>query len=356
MRNLLLSLAALLFGLSILPAGEPQILPIPPRIVKLEMMNSRFSKVAPALSRSAGIPFTFPESSGAQNCEAPFAAGKPFWEALELVADQTGNRIVLNDAGRKIALVERGKSRETSSIAGPFRIVAERVTARYLLEEGATVYDILLNIHWEPRFPVFRLDAEPTLTRALDDRGTTLRGSGAKTRSHPDGAALYASTVRLSGLTRESRKIATLEGHFTVTASASMLTFRFPDLSAKMPLTRPAQENITPLLKRFVRDENTWEAELELTYPPTLPTFESFESWTGENRARLVSPTGKIYTPEGNATNSIGNKVSATYYFKEDPAKGLINPTAKGWSLVYDAPSTPLEFTVPFVLKDIPLP
>jgi hypothetical protein len=194
------------------------------------------------------------------------------------------------------------------------------------------------------------------VTKAADDRGIALTGSGGKAKSHPAGAAAHAATVRLSGLTRESRKIATLDGYFTVTASAKMLSFRFPDLTAKTPVTLPSQETVTPVLKRFTKDENTWEAELELTYPPTVPVFESFESWTTENRARLVSPEGKSFTPREYATSTTGPKVSATYYFKEDPAKGLVNPTAKGWALVYDAPTTPIEFPVPFELKDIPLP
>ena len=44
------------------------------------------------------------------------------------------------------------------------------------------------------------------------------------------------------------------------------------------------------------------------------------------------------------------------YRFKEDPTKGLTNPTAKGWSLVYETPAPLVEFRVPFELKDIPLP
>jgi hypothetical protein len=422
MRIHLPALAAALVVLSTLPAAEPDSIPIPPRIVQLDMSHSTLGKVAPALSKAAEIPFTFPETSAAQPCEAPFASGRPFWEALELVADQTGNRIVLHDGGRKIALADRGKSREVSSIRGPFRVVAERVTARTLLDDGVTIYEVLLNTHWEPRFPVFRIDAEPAITKAADDRGVALTGSGGKARSQPAGAAAHAATVRLSGLTRESRKIATLDGYFTVTASAKMLSFRFPDLAAKTPVTLTwfkltdqsletlrnknlpegvlsrltplkdkelqrinleselarllsadekdkflnlivnhavtlhSLESVTPVLKRFAKDENTWEAELELTYPPTVPAFESFESWTTENRARLVSPEGKSFTPNEYATSAVGAKVSATYYFKEDPAKGLVSPTAKGWALVYDAPTTPIEFPVPFELKDIPLP
>src|SRR5205823_12532400 len=103
--------------------------------------------------------------------------------------------------------------------------------------------------------------------------------------------------------------------------------------------------------------EKTWEFELELTYPPGIPQFESFESWTIANRIRLVSPDGaKSFATDDYEIQTVGPRMLAAYRFKEDAAKGLVNPAAKGWSLVYDASSPPIEFTVPFELKDIPLP
>ena len=356
MRTRLLAfVAASTVALGTIPAATPETFPIPPRVVKIDMAHSTLGKVAPAVAKAAGLPFTFPSESALQPCEAPFGSGRPFWQALEFLADQTGNRISLGDGGRKIALVPRGKSQEVSSISGPFRVVAERVTARYLLEEGVTVYEVLLNIHWEPRFPVFRIDAEPTVTKATDDRGTALTSLGGKAKTHPTAAASHAATIRLGGLTRASRKISTLEGHFTVTASAKMVPFQFPDLAAKGPKL-PAQEGIASVLKRFEKDGNVWEAELEFTYPPKLPVFESFESWTTANRVWLAGPDGKMFFPTDHAASTAGSRMSATYYFKEDPAKGLVGPAGKGWALVCEVPSAPIEFAVPFELKEVPLP
>ena len=42
--------------------------------------------------------------------------------------------------------------------------------------------------------------------------------------------------------------------------------------------------------------------------------------------------------------------------FKEDAVKGLGDPTAKGWTIVYETPAPLVEVKVPFELKDIPLP
>jgi hypothetical protein len=328
---------------------------VPPRAVTLELTNSTLRDVVAALTRQTGLPVTYPDAAADQPCDAVFH-GKPFWDALELVADQTGQRVGLKDDGRAVTLVPRGKSREVSSVAGPFRVVARQVVGRYLLDEGAVAHEVRLDVHWEPRFPVFRIDGTPTITGADDDRGTALTPQPGGSRSQPPGYA-HAATVRLGGITREAKRIGVLKGHFTVVASEKWLTFRFPDLAAKPPVALPAQERVTAALRRFGRDEETWEAEVELTYPPTIPEFESFEAWAAGNRVRLVSPDGtKLFPPDSRNVSAAGRRVVGTYYFKEDRAKGLVNPAGKGWSLVVEAPATPAEFKVPFELRDVPLP
>ena len=60
----------------------------------------------------------------------------------------------------------------------------------------------------------------------------------------------------------------------------------------------------------------------------------------------------------GKVHNGDTGDVATDHYhrFKEDVKKGLVNPASKDWKLVYEAPSPPVEFAVPFELKDIPLP
>src|SRR5205823_5748362 len=93
---------------------------------------------------------------------------------------------------------------------------------------------------------------------------------------------------------------ASIEGNFTATASEKMQLFTFDDLTkGKSPVVLPSKEKVGAALKRVEKDEKTWEFEIELTYPPNIPKFESFESWTNDNRLRLVSPGGaKTFTTE----------------------------------------------------------
>lgn len=178
------ALVLFLLGLTA-AAGDPPKPGVPPRLVTLEQTDSTLKDVLAALTKQTGLPVAYPEAAGRQPCDAVFN-GKPFWYALELVADQTGQRIALSGDGGTVALVPRGKSREVSRVSGPFRVVARQVVGRALLDEGTTAHEVRLDVHWEPRFPVFRIDSAPTITEARDDRGTALAAPpGGSGRSRP---------------------------------------------------------------------------------------------------------------------------------------------------------------------------
>jgi hypothetical protein len=348
-------------------AADTPPLPIPPRAIRMDRPNGMLGEVVAGLVKQTGFAISYPPGAKDETIDALFQ-GTPFWDALEAVADRTGHRIALSENGRRIALDPRGKCKEVSAVAGPFRVVARQVWARYNLELGQTAYEVQLDAHWEPRFPVFRIDSVPAITKAADDKGTPLTTSPIKASAHPSGF-IHTMPVRLGGLTRESRKVAVLAGDFAVTAAPEMLAFRFPDLTAKLPAVGElpgdaagrVKGRVAASLRRFDfdADTRTWEAELELNYPPDHPAFESFEAdwWLSENRLRLVAPGGaRSFDVESYETPTVGRKVVAVYRFKEDPAKGLANPKAKGWSLVYETPAPLVEFRVPFELRDIPLP
>jgi hypothetical protein len=341
---------------------------IPAKTVKLDDPNGNLARIVAAITKQTGVPVTYPESAKAEGCDAIFN-GTPFWDALEAVADRTGHRIALHEHGRKIALEPRGKCREVSSVSGPFRVVSRQAVARYNFELGQTSYEVQVDAHWEPRFPVFRIDVQPNITKATDDRGQVLAAPVVKSRTHPGaGAFVHPMTVRLTGLTRESRKVAVLAGDFGVTASPEMLPFQFASLTAKgaagkLPeaVTARVKGQVTATLNRFAldKDTDTWEGEVEATYPADQPRFESFEAewWLAENQLQLIGPN-RTFLPDSYEydVRDGGRRVVAVYRFKADAVRELKNPAAKGWSLVYQTPAPLVEFRVPFELNDIPLP
>ncbi len=343
-----LAVAAALAALSA-AAAPPAGPAIPPKTFTLSKPDATLANVLGELHKQTGLTVAAQGSDADAPCPAAFTR-TPFWSAVEQVAAGTGTRIALNKQGRAIALVKRPGPPAPSSVDGPFRVAVRQVQTRTDFDAGQTFTEVTLDVHWEPRFPVFRIDSEPTVTTVADDRGDKLTPVTTKTRTPPAGY-LYTTTVRIAGVPREARKLTRLAGTFTVTASERMLPFAF-DLGGKPPTIPPPREGVTATLRRFEKADDRWEAELELTYPPGQPQFESFESWVTENRARLVAPDkAKSLDPSDYDIPEQGRRVVAVYRF---PGSALANP--KGWSLVYETPAPLVEFPVRFELTDIPLP
>ncbi|MBY0512387.1 MAG: hypothetical protein K2P78_00560, partial [Gemmataceae bacterium] len=206
--------------------------PIPPRLVSLER-DATLNQAAADIAKQTGFRVSVDPSLGPKMV-TPLRTKASFWTALDELARQSGGRVVPHDGGTRIVIEPRGKSRESASVAGPFRTVSRQVLSRFDLDSGTAFYAVQLDAHWEPRFPVFRISTAPQVTKAVDDRGTVLTATAAKAFTQPSGSLHALEAVRITGLTRESRSIAVLAGTYTVTAGEKMLAFRFDDLSAKL--------------------------------------------------------------------------------------------------------------------------
>lgn len=277
----------------------------------------------------------------------------PFWDALETLADRTKSKLALRDGGRTVVLVPRTGGREVSAVSGAFRVVPRSVTGRLLLDQGAPFHDVDLDVHWEPRVRVYRIDSAPHITKAVDDRGTALAAAASGSRHHPTDA-LTDLKVRLTGVTRDSRQIATLAGEFRATAAERLLSVPFKNLAAKYPITQKVG-GVSVVLRSFEKVGGFWEAQLELAYPEGHPAFESFEEqkWLRDTRLRLIDPTAAAFEPDNDDVTAAGRNVASTYRFK---LLAATNPLQPGWTLACDTPGPLAEVKVPFVLKDIPLP
>ena len=60
-------------GATLIPADEPEPkFAIPPRLVKLDLPNSKLGTVLPAVSKQTGIPVAFPEAAKGETCDGVF--------------------------------------------------------------------------------------------------------------------------------------------------------------------------------------------------------------------------------------------------------------------------------------------
>lgn len=327
-----------------------------PTTVTLLEKDKPLGGIVAELSKRVGMTITADPVLTKSKCTIE-VNGQSLWDSLETLATNCNAKIVLSDGGRKIALQPKGEGHFISSIHGPFRLVASQVVGKTLLEYGTTSHEVYLNLHWEPRYPVYRVAASPRITKAFDDRGRPLEAKSTIAWVQPDGAKTELK-LSIHGLTAESKQIAVLAGTYRVTASAKILAFRFDSLQTSLPIVQ-SQEKVGVSLKRIVSDEDSWIFELELLYPIGQPIFESFEAevWLRDNRPRLISPdASKTYEATGYEYSILeekggGRKVIAKYSFP-----GAASPLAKGWSLIYETPAPLIEFDVPFELKNLPIP
>ncbi len=160
------------------------------------------------------------------------------------------------------------------------------------------------------------------------------------------------STIRIEGLTRQSKRIESLKGVFYLTAAEGMLQFTIADLSNLKPV--PDKRGVGIDYKKFWKDGNYWIADIALKYPAGGPVFESFETyWLSRNRLVLISPDGtKKFAPIDHEENG----TAIRYRFREDAKTGLVLGNRKGWKIEYETPGPMREVPVTFELKGIPLP
>ncbi len=353
-----LAVTAIILGtFAALPAADPPKRPLSPTEFTWDRSGKVLGEVVAALPKTTGASVVVAPAAMKTKCEVRFDKA-PFWEALQQSADATRTRIAISEGGRKVELVPKGESLEVAATSGAFRVVAQQVVGRTLLDQGVTFHEVTLLVHWEPRVRVYRIDSAPKVTKVTDVTGSRLSPGAGSAQVLPTNATSEMK-VKVNGLTRKSEQITAFAGEFTVTAADRMLSFAFEAPGGKLPEAKK-EDNVSASLKRVQKKDDTWEVVVEVSYPKGQPVFESFQGewWLRDNRLVLLSPEGKAVVIDDYEvpTPDRSTPLVVIHRFKEDAKNGFGNPTAKGWSLVYETPSPLVEVKVPFELKGISLP
>jgi hypothetical protein len=166
------SFAMLSFGF-LLAADDPNpSTPFTPTLITLDLHDTPLDKALDELEKQIDVPFER-EKMDASRRVTLSVSKVPFWDALEKLAKAADHRIYFLDAGRKIMLVgnERVSYRETPlSIDGPFRVGCKRVTSIYDLEAEKSIYEVHLDLHWEPSVSVFLVEPPGKHVKAKEAR------------------------------------------------------------------------------------------------------------------------------------------------------------------------------------------
>ena len=344
------TLSTLFWGKLPLPAAD-----FPPRTVSWPAQPRTLAEAIALVEKQTGIVIDLSRAETTATVQRGVDQ-RTFWQTLEQLAEETKHRVTISDSGRKIALVPQSAQPAItfSSVHGPFRFVVREIFARRDFDTGRGQTVVVVDLHWEPLFPVFRIDG-PTLRKVKDDRGDTptVATSGAKIAVS---GTQVTTSIRLEQIPRQAQTLAEIEGEWRITASTQWLRFRLADLGEANPMPQ-MEKNVTFRLLKLARTGAYWDIDIELVYPPGGPEFESFESYLNDNRIALVAPGGGVRIAPS-ATQQIlqGERSRMRYRFRDDKKTTPLPQNLKGWSLEYETPTPPLEVRVPFRFEKLLLP
>jgi len=342
MLRSLLVLVITAFGGSILAAPPAPVAATP---VSFELANPTLEAVAVQFRDKYGMAVEVSEFI--KGAKVGAKTNGPFWYVVEQLTAEAS--CLAKMQGGKLLFVPGVTKPVPSSIDGPFRSSVRQVVAKRDFQSGDAVTEVHLDVHWEPRFPVYLIDAEPKLTKAAGEKGnyTADPPSGRVTAS----GYVHPMVVRLKGVPREEKSLSVLSGSFKVIAAEKMLAVEFKDLTSDKPIEKSI-EGVKVVLKPVKSQNGPLEIGFDLEYPPSHPEFESFQEWAGTNKLRVFDATGNVVKETNYNTSENGRKITANYFLTAP--KGPLN--LKGWRLVYETPSPMAQQEVRFELKDILLP
>lgn len=337
--------------LALLQASPSPDLPSP-TVVSWSQSPSSVQQVVSAFAQKGGLQVEVAPALAELPISLPLE-NVPLWDALDRIARQVRGQWNVSADGKSLRLIPRGEGQTIAAITGPFRIVVQSVHARLHPATAQAVCDLHLLVHWEPRYPVYRVDASPRITKAQDDRGQALTAEASKSYQYPT-AAVSELHLRLLGVRRLAQRVACLEGDFRVTLADRLLTLRWDT----PPRDKPVVQTVGPLTlawKSLRRNPalQVWEVELEWEYPASHPRFDSYEEskWLRDVQIQWHTGEGRIFRPQGEEIYATGRKVQAVCQFPQ-----IIDPQASRGALLLVTPAPLREVRVPFRLEDIPLP
>lgn len=282
--------------------------------------------------------------------------GQTFWQALDLIAAKLDARIFpYGDGG--VQLLD-GPFRSHNLNVGVCRLEVKSVAVQrdFQTERQTCVLDI--ECAWEPRFEPLYLTVD-AVKGAFAPMASGKALSFGPTRGVAQSVAERRAQVielRFPAPDRTSPAIALLSGELKFLGADRMLNVTFADLAGGKQVRFFKDAGVAVTLVQVGVGKKHWTFDLEIENPE-MPPFESFQSWTANNRIHLERTKGgkkEIWThnPSEESADVSGRRAKIRYSFTGAQNQGALSE----WTLVYRTPSRIVETILPFTLRDVPLP
>ncbi|MEE2686465.1 MAG: hypothetical protein VYB09_09145 [Planctomycetota bacterium] len=312
-------------------------------------------------------------------------------EALQSLAQQTGNRVILSlenntpmqldfskatyfkaldqilDAGQlELAqvrapdgsVIARTRPQEqrarsaTASYSSLFRIEPVRITAvRDLRNPAITATQLALDISWEPRLQPIYLAVPLSSIKARSDNGEILRADdpeGVRTANMEGSVSSTSLQIPLQAIPRKATLLQTFHGKLDAVIPGHTGQFSFDILSQENQ--RLTQGGVEVIMRSARLAGNDCQVDFSVFYRDAANAFESHRGWIRNNPAWLVDQEGNRQQPKQRLTTSQGDrKLDFRFHF---PATEPL----PSYRFVYQTPVLLLRQSIPFELREIELP
>ena len=337
-----------------------------PSIVTLQGKGIRLTEAIKALqSQSGNLINDLREANGSEATNPALdleIEGKPFYEALDIVAEKAGVAVTPYTNDGTLGLIAGpgeprpgmpAMAKPPVVYSGPFRVEFKQISIVRDFNAAAGTASAQFVVLWEPRLRPMLLAMKNDELKIVDDQGKDV---APQVMDEAGETALRAGNcaaeinLALAAPERAAKSLASVKVKGAVTVPAGMRAFRFPNLAAANVVQK--QGDLTVTLESTEVDEQTWKVALAVSYPEGGPAFESYRQGLFNNRLWLQKPDGSRFEQNGgfNSSNSPGGKVSFEYMFVDAPGK----PADHG--LVYETPAKVVPIPLEFEFKGIALP
>lgn len=282
----------------------------------------------------------------------------PFWEAVEELFAKTnleayhyaGQPNILAFVTRQATSDEPNPLVRTSEI---FRFEPTRIESFLNLSDTSQRGTFMnLQVAWEPRVEPIVIKLPLDQLKIEDENGKSLT-SGDQTGSLDtevlQGVSAVDIQLPLSGVERDSQKIAKLKGSMVALMPGRVETFRFDKLETARNV-KDTRGTIEVVLEAFRRNGDIWEASILLRLLNEQGALESHRGWVYNNEAYLQGPDGERIDIAGfEETYRDVDTVGMSYKF-------VLEREVGDFQFVYRSPASIISLPVSFELTDIPLP
>jgi hypothetical protein len=341
--------------------------------VTIQATGIRLSEAIKQLQRQTGNPITdLREQAGAEATNPSLdldIVDKPFFEALDLIAEKGGVSLNFYTADGTIGLMPGAAAADDKPdqigeevkpapkprvlYVGPFRVQLNLIASSRDLRTGLDRANAQFEVAWEPRLRPMLLALKSEEIKIIDDRdeevAPEVSGESASIILRPENPSSEMN-LNMAAPDRAARVLKSLKVRADVTVPAGIRTFRFPKLTAENITSK--QGDMSVELESTEVDEAVWKVNVTLKMAGEGPAFESYRQGLFNNRIWLQKPDGSRFELNGGFSNtaSDGGTLSFEYLFVDAPGK----PADYGF--VYETPSKILTIPLEFEFKDVPLP